>query len=510
MIFLPTLVVIFLAIFTRKIIPSLFIGIWVGATLLNGNNPIMGFLKVFESFIIPSLSKEWNATVILYGGAFGGLISLLQRTGGFFAFAKVFTKKVKTAFSAQLVTMVLGVLTFFDDYFSGLIVGIVMRPITDKLKVAREKLAFIVDSTAAPVCLLVPLSTWVIYIVGLIGQESSDASSSYLTYLKTIPLNLYSIMTLFCTLLFIIKKEQIGSMRKKEKEANLLNEISAVESKNSKISKDLETISFETDKNRSILNLVVPFLAFFVSFILVFLYSGGYFETHDFTLAFANAKGAYSILIGSFVAGMSALLLGIIKKHFTFSIGFNYYIDGAKSMIRTYLILLLAWSMSGVIKQMHVADFIASFLKDNLSIVLLPALLFFVSSIIAFATGTSYGTFAILVPLALSFSKKLNIPFEYVLAPVLSGGVFGDHSSFISDTTILTCSSTQCDLMSHFITQLPYTLLIALSSIVGFLVFGVFQGILVSLSAAIISFVFFVFIIEKIRALKKRVFLVKN
>jgi len=498
MILLPILTIILLSILTRKIIPSLFFGIWLGSTLLNNYNPIVGFLKIFDNHIIPSLSQEWNVTVILYGGAFGGFLSLLQKTDAFFAFAKFFTKKVKNEISAQLAAMAIGLFAFFDDYFSCLVTGSVMRPITDKLQIAREKLAYIVDTTAAPICLLVPFSTWVIYIVGLIGQENNYKSLSYITYLKTIPYNIYPIIALFCLFFFILKKKQIGPMKSK----NIL----PIKTQDDIEISNTKKIFYEKNKNIELKSLFIPLGIFFISFISVFLYSADVWKENSFNFAsiLQKSKAAYSFLISSVIAAMSTLFLGVFKKKFNFSIGFNYYIDGIKSMVRTYLILLLAWSMSSVTKQLQVADFLSTILQNNIPISFLPLILFLVSSIISFATGTSYGTFAMLIPLALTIASKLNLEVHYILAPILSGGIFGDHSSFFSDTTILTCRATKCDIMSHFFTQLPYCLLTALSAMTGFLFFGLFSNYLLAICASFFSFFIFVTVIEKTTKILKQ------
>jgi len=499
---IPPIVAIALTITTRKVLPSLFIGIWLGATIINSWNPILGFLALFKSYIIPCLGSEWNATVILYGGAFGGLLSLLQKTGGAFALREFFVKKIRHSMRlAQCYTMLMGMIIFFDDYFSCLTVGLTMRPITDKLKIAREKLAFIVDSTSAPICLLVPLSTWVMYVVGIIGKEVEDSSlivSPYIVYLKTIPINIYALMALTCTAFFCISKRSFGPMRKAEERVRITGKLMRDGAK-PPVSEDLNTISDTDASHPELKNLLIPITILMLLFPILFLYTGGYWEKDggDLFRAIAKANGAYSVLISVVIAGFSGLLLGIIKKLFTFETGLNHYIDGAKGMIRTYLILILAWSTAAMIKDLGTSYYITSTIMTTFSPSLIPAILFLVSAIISFTTGTSYGTFAIIIPMAIPFATTMSIPLEYIIAPILSGGIFGDHCSPLSDTTILASTGTACDPVDHVITQLPYALLSAISSILGFIALGYYKAPAIALLTALVSFLCTTLIITK-------------
>ncbi|MGM0439930.1 MAG: Na+/H+ antiporter NhaC family protein [Chlamydiota bacterium] len=504
---LPPLAAIAFAIISRKIIPSLFVGLWLGASMLEGYNPLLGFLKIFDTYLIPSLGSEWNATVILYGGAFGGLLALLQKTGGAYALGKYFAQNIGYSPRwAQFQTWCLGILIFFDDYFSSLTVGVTMRPITDKLKIAREKLAFIVDSTAAPICLLVPLSTWVIYIVGLIGLETASyefSYSPYILYLKTIPLNFYAWVALIGTLFFATTKNSFGPMKHAERRAATTGKVHRDQAR-LPISHEIEQMSPSPGVKLHISNLVIPLTILIGSFPFIFLYTGGFFSINSGHLmaAVQAAQGPYSVLISAILAGTSALLLGFFQGHFTLDQGMNIYLEGIKGMLRTYLVLLGAWAMAALVKDLGSALYLANAISVAIHPIYIPSLLFIISAFMAFTSGTSYGTFAIVIPLALPLASRFNIPIENIIAPILSGGIFGDHCSPISDTTILSSTGTACDPMDHVITQLPYALTAALAAGVGFMMLSTTSSTFISLMGAVLTFILLATFFSKISGVK--------
>lgn len=482
----PPLLAIFLAIYTKKIIPSLFLGIFLGSTMLTGGNPLLGFLKLFDDYIIGALASKGNATVLLYGAAFGGFIAILQQTGGAKALGIFFASKAKNSRLAEFYSMLFGIFLFFDDYFSCLTVGSVMKPICDKAKVAREKLAFIVDSTAAPICLLVPVSTWVVYVTGLISREMQNAgnslsdTSAILVYFKTIPLNFYSILALLGVGLFVWRQWSFGPMQKVEME-NKRKEIQEEEKQEEaeqKIRPKMSNILFPL----GILLGLLPFL---------FLYTGGYWreEKIEFWQAIGNAKGGLCILVSVVAAGGIAMLMGKIQGYFSLSLGFESYMNGMKGMYNTYIILILAWALGSLTKDLGTAKYVSSLVIKGCPGFLVPALLFLIGSGISFTTGTSYGTFAILMPIAIPLACSLGIPVEYAIAAVLSGGIFGDHASPISDTTILSATGSGCDTMNHTLTQIPYALMFAFSSLVAFVLVCILESIFLAL--AISSLVLF-------------------
>lgn len=517
----PSLVTIALAMITKRMVPSLLLGVLLGATMICDWNPAAGFLKMVESYIIPSIGSPWNATVLLYGAAFGGLIVILQKSGGIYAIAEKFSKIIRTKQRAELGAFILGLFVFVDDYFSCLTVGTVMRPICDKLKVAREKLSFLVDTTAAPVCLLVPISTWVVYVVGLIGQEIDKYPEKladrnpFMVYLSTIPLNFYAILALVATLWILVTKISLGAMRKAEERTETTGQLWRPDS-SLPASQDITELAPPPGITAKLSQIIIPFVVMFIVLAFMFLYTGGYWnkenivtkrdklqevgapvvvrtiEKTDTTVveqqqnltesrrviheknprgiaeAIGNSKSAFSILIAVLAAGICALIMGTANRFFTLGQGMDHYITGMKGMYGTAIILVLAWSMSSVTKDLGTAKYVESCFKESISPAWVPALLFIFGCIISFATGTSYGTFAILIPLAVPLAVQMNLPIEYTIAAVFSGGVFGDHASPVSDTTILSSASSVCDLMDHTMTQLPYTLIFAVATVLAF------------------------------------------
>jgi tetracycline resistance efflux pump len=467
--FAPLVCAIVIALIIRNAAFALFCGVLVGATILSAGNPFLGFLLLFEGYLIPALATPWNATVILYGSAFGGLLALMQKTGGGKALGRRFVKVVGVSKrKAQVCTVAFGVAMFFDDYFSCLTVGGTMRFLADRVRLAREKLAFIIDSTAAPICLLVPFSTWVIFIVGLLGKECEAYGltvSPYFLYLSTISLNYYAIIALAGVTAFSLLPISFGPMRRAEVRA---------QSTCAAAYHDEESTTPQGKRER-VRNLAVPLFVLIVLFPVLLLYTGGYWHNGGgLFAAIAAGKGAYSVLIASMTAGGVALAMGIYYRFFTLQEGLQEYISGMQNMMPTYLILLLSWAMASLVIDLKTAHHLSSMLLATVPPFCIPALLFIVAGLIAFMTGSSYGTFSLVIPLVFPIAQALGISLELCIAPVLSGGIFGDHCSPISDTTILSSTASGCDHMDHVATQMPYAMLFALAALAGFLWTGLF------------------------------------
>lgn len=501
---LPPLVAILLAIRTKQVIPALFLGIWLAATMVNGWNPFMGFFAMFRDMIIPNLGSPWNATVILYGAAFGGLIAMIQKTGGAFAIADSIAKKVKTARGGQLATAIFGLAIFFEDYFNALTVGSVMRPITDKLKISREKLAYIVDSTSAPICLLVPVSTWVVYVMGLIGSEfekSGVTDAAYLTYIKTIPYNFYSILALALVFILIFTTWEFGPMAKAEKRARDTGKVLADDA-SPPVSKEItEVMPLEGTKPR-IINILIPLVVLVGLILPLFLWTGGYGGDVGFVEAIGESSGALSILIAAVAAGFIALFMGVTQKIFSFGKAAEYYVSGIKGMVDVYIILVLAWGLGSGANAVGTDTFVVGFAEQNLAAGLIPAVVFILGGIIAFTTGTSYGTFAILMPIAIPLAQSMDINLFATIAAVLSGGIMGDHCSPISDTTVLSSTGTACDHIDHVRTQLPYALTAAAAGVVAFLLIGITDSLPLALVASFAFMFVTLFILSRTVAVK--------
>ncbi|GGJ87275.1 sodium:proton antiporter [Lentibacillus kapialis] len=470
---LPPVIAIVLALVSRNVIPALFAGVWLGATMMYGWNPFMGLYASFSDFIIPSVGDPWNATVLIYCGLFGVLIAFLQKTGGAQAIAQAISNKVRTPRGAQGSTMIFGIIIFFEDYFNALTVGSVMRSVTDKMRVSREKLAYIVDSTSAPMCLLGPVSTWVVFVMGLIGAQYTEmgiSDSEYMTYIFTIPFNFYAILAIILVGIIVFLKWDFGPMAQAEYRARTSGKVirDDTEPPSDDQMADVEMPEGYTPKIRS---MIVPIIVLVGMIPPLFLWTGGYPEK-GFVTAFGEADGATSILIAAFVAGIVALAMGMQQKLYSFKDSMSIIVSGFRSMMIVYIILTLAWSIGSVTTELGTAEYIVHFAEQTTSSSIIPILLFLIGAIVAFTTGTSYGTFSIMIPIAMPLAASMDISMYLAIAAVFSGGIFGDHCSPISDTTILSSAGAGSDHIDHVNTQIPYAITAGISGVVAFLTVG--------------------------------------
>ena len=485
---LPPLVAIAFALLTRSVVPSLLLGV-VGALMLEGGNPLMAVYTTFSEFIIPSVASEGNATILVYCAFFGGLIAVLQRSGGAHAVATALASKVRSATGAQGATMGLGLVIFFEDCFNALTVGNVMRPLTDRYRISREKLAYIVDSTSAPICLLGPVSTWVVFVMGLIGAQYAELGlegSTYVAYLSTIPFNFYAIGALALVAVVIVSKVEYGPMAAAEARSRDTGALMGPDASPPSSVEITEVTPAESVTPR-LRSIVVPLAVLLLVTPVLFLVTGGYPE-NDLLTAIGESEGGLSILIASFVAGLVALGMGIADRTFTFPGSVAVYMDGIKGMALVYVILTLAWSIGSVTDAVGTADYIVGTVEDLGIDAFAYLLVFVISGVVAFTTGTSYGTFAIMLPIAMPLAVALDLSLAPAMAAVFSGGIFGDHCSPISDTTILSSAGSSCDHIDHVRTQIPYALTAGVAAAVAFLVIGVSGSLLVTAPAGVLAF----------------------
>lgn len=490
----PPIVAIVLAFITKNVVLSLFLGIFSGTFILQlqDANVFVAIIQAFLSiinYIVNSLSDPWNAGIILQVLTIGGLIGLISKMGGAKAVAEALSKKAKGPVSAQIITWILGILVFFDDYANSLIVGPIMRPVTDKMRVSREKLSFIVDATAAPVSGIALISTWVGYEIGLIkdAYESIGQSvNAYGIFVDTIPYRFYNILMLLfvaCTAFFL---REFGAMYKAEKRARKYNKVIA-DGATPMVADDIENLEPIQGKKLNVWNAIIP-----IGALVVFAFLGFYFNGYEMImggedtalitllqndpLSFTAIRETFGVSDASLVlfqsaliASIIALIMGVAQKMFTIEEGIDIWIQGMKSLVITGVILLLAWSLSGIIDELGTARFLVSLLSDTIPVFLLPTIIFVLGSIISFATGTSYGTLGILMPLAIPLAAALSSDPHFIVmsaGAVLTGAIFGDHCSPISDTTILSSMGAASDHLDHVKTQLPYSIVVASISIV--------------------------------------------
>ena len=492
---IPPLVAISLAFITKNVIVSLVIGIMSGGFILNisGNNPFMALFYSFLDLIqraVNSLADPWNAGIILQVLAIGGVINLVGKMGGAKAIAEALSKRAKSAKSAQIITWVAGLLVFFDDYANSLIIGPMMRPVTDKMKISRERLAFIIDATAAPVAGIAIISTWIGLEVGLIGSAFDSIgvkTNAFGVFLNTIPFRFYNILILGFIVITALLLKDFGPMRKAEIECRRggLN-LSSNEDINKELSKHDELEPLPGVK-LSVWNAIIPIGALILGALFAFYYSGytaimGGEDSAVIQLmqnspasfdaikeAFSNADASVALFQSAFFAGLVAIIMGVAKKIFTLSEALDIWVDGMKTLIITGVILICAWSLSSVIKELGTAKYLIQLLSGSLPQFILPSLIFVLGAIISFATGTSYGTMGILMPLAIPLAYSINPDMSYVIvstSAVLTGAIFGDHCSPISDTTILSSMGAGCNHIEHVRTQMPYAIFVAVITIV--------------------------------------------
>ena len=492
---IPPLVAISLAFITKNVIVSLVIGIMSGGFILNisGNNPFMALFYSFLDLIqraVNSLADPWNAGIILQVLAIGGVINLVGKMGGAKAIAEALSKRAKSAKSAQIITWFAGLLVFFDDYANSLIIGPMMRPVTDKMKISRERLAFIIDATAAPVAGIAIISTWIGLEVGLIGSAFDSIgveTNAFGVFLNTIPFRFYNILILGFIVITALLLKDFGPMRKAELECRRggLN-LTSNEDVDKELSKHDELEPLPGVK-LSVWNAIIPIGALILGALFAFYYSGyttimGGEDSAVIQLmqnspasfdaikeAFSNADASVALFQSAFFAGLVAIIMGVAKKIFTLSEALDIWVDGMKTLIITGVILICAWSLSSVIKELGTAKYLIQLLSGSLPPFILPSLIFVLGAIISFATGTSYGTMGILMPLAIPLAYSINPDMSYVIvatSAVLTGAIFGDHCSPISDTTILSSMGAGCNHIDHVRTQMPYAIFVAVITIV--------------------------------------------
>lgn len=523
---IPPIIAIILAFITKNVILSLFVGIFSGTILMQfyyGTNILLaivyGFTDIVD-YILGSLADPWNAGIILQVMTIGGLIALVTSMGGAQAVAESLAKRAKGPVSAQLITWALGILIFFDDYANALIVGPIMRPVTDKMKISRERLAFVIDATAAPIAGIALVSTWIGYEVGLINdayQSIGQNVNAYGIFLQTIPYRFYNILMLLFVVVTSVTLREFGPMKKAQERARDTGMLIA---ENSEVEADEEKQEVLNEKKATIWNALIP-----IGSLIVFSFVGFYMNgrsailTGDNTLlaqeivnsplsfvtireTFGASDASVVLFQAALISSIIALIMGVSQDLFTFSKGIDIWIKGMKTLMITGVVLLLAWSLSTVMNELGTADYLVSLLGDAMPPVLLPTIIFILGAIISFSTGTSYGTMGILMPLAIPLASALdpgNSEFVIMSAgAVLTGAIFGDHSSPISDTTILSSMGAGSNLIDHVKTQLPYALAVGIISIVfGYLPSAMGMNIWIILPITFIAIIGMVFLLGK-------------
>ena len=469
---LPPVIAIVLALITKEVYSSLFIGIVTGAFLYANGNPELSLNTMLfneDGGMITKLADSWNVGILVFLVILGVLVALMNKVGGSAAFGQWASKHIKSRVGTQLATIGLGVLIFIDDYFNCLTVGSVMRPVTDRQKISRAKLSYLIDATAAPVCIIAPVSSWAAAVTSSVPDGSGI--NGFAMFLNTIPYNLYAILTIVMMVALAVMKFDFGPMKKHEINAVNGDLFTTAARPYGEASEEM------TSPNGRVIDLVFPVIVLIICCIIGMVYTGGFFEGVSFIDAFADADASVGLVLGSTVTLVITFCFYMIRGTISFKEFAACIPEGFKAMVAPILILTLAWTLSGMTGLLGAKFYVHDLVEASAGAVqmFLPAIIFVVALFLAFSTGTSWGTFAILIPIVCHVFGGADTYQMLVISisACLAGAVCGDHCSPISDTTIMASAGAHCDHVNHVSTQLPYALTAAAVSFVGYILAGV-------------------------------------
>ena len=467
---LPPIIAIALALITKEVYSSLFLGILVGGLLYSNFAFEATILHVFNDGIVASVTDSYNMGILIFLIILGSMVCLMNKAGGSAAFGRWAKDHIKSRVGAQLASVLLGVLIFIDDYFNCLTVGSVMRPITDKHNISRAKLAYIIDATAAPICIIAPISSWAAAVAGF-----AEDGQGFNLFLRAIPYNYYALLTIVMMVGMILMKAEFGPMAKYEKNAIEKGDLFSGSNPYAGAEDDAPE-----DKGR-VLDLVLPVVVLIICCVIGMIYSGGFFDGEGFITAFSNSDASVGLMLGSAFALVFTLVYYLIRRSMSFKEMMGCIPEGFKAMVPAIMILTFAWSLKNMTDSLGAKFFVRDFVRSSASglQMILPLIVFAIGCLLAFATGTSWGTFGILIPIVQNVFSMDNPMAIVCISACMAGAVCGDHCSPISDTTIMASAGAQCDHVNHVSTQLPYAITCAVVSGVTYLI----AGILVSMGA---------------------------
>ena len=490
----PPIVAIALALITKEVYSSLFIGIIVGGVLYAGN--FVGAMNhIFSDGLIASIADSYNVGILVFLVFLGAIVCLMNKAGGSAAFGRWATEHIKTRVGVQLATILLGCLIFIDDYFNCLTVGSVMRPVTDRQNVSRAKLAYLIDATAAPICIIAPISSWAAAVSGF----APEGTNGMYLFLRAIPYNYYALLTILMMVTMTVLKVEYGPMAKHEENAKNGDIFSG---KQLMAAADSETAAGKG----TVIDLVLPIAVLIVFCVIGMIYSGGFFSGETFIDAFANSDASVGLVLGSFAALVLTIAFYLCRKVLAFKDCMDCITEGFKAMVPAITILCLAWTLKTMTDSLGAAEYVAGLVEMSADGLLnfLPAIVFLIACFLAFATGTSWGTFGILIPICLKvFPLESGSQLAIIcVSACMAGAVCGDHCSPISDTTIMSSAGAQCDHINHVSTQLPYAVTAAGVSFVTYIIAGFAQNAVVPLIMGIILMIMTVALIRYVGSKK--------
>lgn len=494
----PPLLTIVLAIATKEVLLSLFIGVYTGCLIIVGGNPLTGFEKMVE-IILAKLIDPSNMKVLVIVILLGGMIGLLTRSGGSTAFGNLLGRKIKTKKGAQGATWLIGLFIFFDDYFNALTNGAVMRPISDKFGVSREKLSYIIDSTAVGICLVVPLSSWVAFICSLIADSYASVGveqDAFKAFLMCIPFNYYAWLSIIMVIIVVYLGLDYGPMAKAEKRT--METGALCDRTFSGGGADEDDFSSIEQKNGSAIDLLAPILLLIILALTFMLYTGGFFKSFDLLDAVNNMDGFLALTYAVFIAVLFAIVFYAIRRLSKISDSIAAFVVGTKSMLFVVILLAFAWSIGGVGAELDTAGYVASLFVGNVPPFLIAFIIFVFSCIMTFSTGATWGTYAIMIPLAVPLAIAMDVSVYACIAAVIGGGGFGNHCSPLADTAILSSAAANIRHTDHIKTQIPYSVTCAGVACVGFLISGFVDNWVVPMIVVIGLFMVAVFTLNKL------------
>lgn len=486
---LPPLVAIVLALITKEVYSSLFVGIVVGALIYSGFKFEGTVTQIFEGGIIKVLSDSYNVGILIFLVILGSVVCMMNKAGGSAAFGRWASKKIHTRVGAELAAIILGVLIFIDDYFNCLTVGSVMRPVTDRHHVSRAKFAYLIDATAAPVCIIAPISSWAAAVSGFVEGQDGLA-----IFVRTIPYNFYAILTIVMMVGMVLMKTEFGAM--KTHEINALNgDLYTTSARPYENATDDET----PNPRGKVIDLVIPIVVLVICCVISMIYTGGFFSGTDFVTAFSQSDASTGLAMGSAFGLVFAIIFYMIRRVINFRDCMGCIPEGFKAMVPAIMILTFAWTLKAMTDSLGAAVFVEEAMRSVAGgiEVILPAIIFLVGCGLAFATGTSWGTFGILIPIVVAVFEKSSPEMMIIsMSACMAGAVCGDHCSPISDTTIMASAGAQCDHVTHVSTQLPYAIVAAAVSFVTYIVAGFVKTAWIALPVGIVLMLIVLFVIK--------------
>ena len=489
---IPPIVAIALALITKEVYSSLFIGILMGAIFASDFSFEGTMNHVLEGGVVSVLSDSYNVGILVFLVILGTMVCLMNRAGGSAAFGRWAARKIRSRVGAQLATIALGVLIFIDDYFNCLTVGSVMRPVTDKHRISRAKLSYLIDATAAPVCIIAPISSWAAAVTGFVKGEDG-----FSLFISAIPYNFYALLTIVMMVSLSLMKVDYGPMAIHERNAALKGDLFTTGA--SPYDNESEK---QAESNGKVIDLLIPIICLIVFCVIGMIYTGGFFSGADFITAFSNSDASVGLALGSFFGLIVTIILYMIRRVLSFKKCMACLPEGFKAMVPAILILTFAWTLKAMTDSLGAGEFVKMAVKGSASsfMMFLPAIIFLIGCGLAFATGTSWGTFGILIPIVVDvFGATSHELMIISISACMAGAVCGDHCSPISDTTIMASAGAQCEHVNHVSTQLPYAITVAVISFLVYILAGFVQSPLICLPVGVVLLLGFLFLMKQMQ-----------